>query len=269
MIEKLLNIKLLENIGLIAIKAGQAVMDVYKENFVVNEKRPNHPITKADLESHSIIKKSLENLIPDIYFFSEESEEISWEVREKWKTYWLIDPLDGTKEFIKKNGEFTINIALINNFKPVLGVILAPYFSKIYLAANGIGSFLKKININDKNFSLESSSNLWINNQISNEKILRIICSRSHKDDKKMKQWLNLQNKYELTYSGSSIKFCLIAEGLADIYPRFKPTSEWDTAAGHCILKEAGGNVRDLNGIEIQYNKKESVINPEFIASKN
>ena len=139
MIDKLLNLKLLESIGLIAIKAGRAVMDVYNEDFVVNEKKPNHPITKADLDSHLIIKKSLTNLLPNTHFFSEESEEISWSKRQKWKTYWLVDPLDGTREFVRKNGEFTINIALINNYKPVLGVIFAPFFSKIYLAADGVG----------------------------------------------------------------------------------------------------------------------------------
>ena len=269
MIEKFINFKLLESIGLVAIKAGRAVMDVYSKDFVVNEKKPNDPITKADLDSHSIIKKSLINLLPNTHFFSEESEEISWRERKQWKSYWLVDPLDGTREFVRKNGEFTINIALINNCKPVLGIVFAPCFSKIYLAAIGIGSYLKKIDINDKHFSLEANLRLKINDTKKSQKVLRIICGHSHKNNEKMQKWLDLQNNYELSYSGSSIKFCLIAEGKADIYPRFRPTSEWDTAAGHCILKEAGGNVRDLNGNEIRYNKKETVINPYFIASKN
>ena len=116
-------------------------MEVYKQDFEVNEKSPNHPITKADINSHYIIKESLENLLPDTYFYSEESEKITWEKRRKWKQYWLVDPLDGTREFIKKNGEFTINIALINDNKPILGVVFAPCMSKIYLAAKGIGAY--------------------------------------------------------------------------------------------------------------------------------
>ena len=267
MIKSNLNYKLLESICLIAIKAGKAVMEVYKEDFIVNEKKPNDPITKADLESHSIIKEALTNFLPDTHFFSEESEDISWEERKTWKTYWLVDPLDGTREFIKKNGEFTINIALVDNCKPVLGVIFAPCIPKIYFAANGIGAFFKKININDKNYFLESSSKLIINKINENHKILKIISGHSHKNNKKMEDWLNLQKKYELKYLGSSVKFCLIAEGKADIYPRFRPTSEWDIAAGHCILKEAGGNIKTFEGNEIMYNTKESLINPNFIAS--
>ena len=124
-------------------------MDIYEQDFEVNEKSPNHPITKADIDSHLIIKESLENLLPGTHFFSEESQEISWEKRKSWINYWLVDPLDGTKEFIKKNREFTINIALINNFKPILGVVYAPCFSKIYFAAQGLGSFFQEIDIKE------------------------------------------------------------------------------------------------------------------------
>ena len=243
-------------------------MEVYKQDFEVNEKSPNHPITKADINSHYIIKESLENLLPDTFFYSEESEKITWEKRRKWKQYWLVDPLDGTREFIKKNGEFTINIALINNLKPILGVVYAPCFSKIYFAAQGLGSFVKEINIEDNNFSIKNRSKLIIDNTKVNKNNLRIISSRSHKNNEKLEEWLKSNKNYEMIYSGSSLKFCLVAEGKADVYPRFRPTSEWDTAAGHCILKEAGGKVKDLNDNEILYNNKESVINPEFIASR-
>ena len=267
MLENYLNIEFLNKICKIAVNAGKAVMDIYKEDFKVDEKMPNHPITKADLNSHFIIQDSLKDLIPDTFFLSEESENIDWETRKNWKKYWLVDPLDGTKEFIHKNGEFTVNIALIEESKPVLGVVFAPAFSKIYFASKGVGCFLSHININESSISLEPKK-LSINNYSSNQKTLKIISSRSHKNNNKMESWLKLQNQYELKYSGSSIKFCLIAEGEADIYPRFRPTCEWDTAAGHSILKEAGGNVKDLNGMEILYNKKDSIINPEFIASR-
>ena len=269
MIDKIVNFDFLESIVSIAFKAGKAVMKIYKEDFIVSEKMPNHPITKADIESHIIIRNSLINLMPNTPFFSEESIAVSWDKRKQWETYWLVDPLDGTKEFVKRNGEFTINIALIDKFSPVLGVVYAPCMSKIYFAARGMGAFLKIANIEDKEILKESNVKLKINESKKYDDILKIICSRSHKNSKKMKEWLNTQNKYDLSYSGSSIKFCLIAEGKADIYPRFKPTSEWDIAAGHCILNEAGGSVKDLDGNEIKYNKKESLINPDFIASRN
>ncbi len=265
----ILNLEFLEKIGQTAIIAGREVMAIYEKDFDVKEKKPNHPVTEADYNSHNIIKDSLEKLKKEIPFFSEESDYISWEERKKWKNYWLIDPLDGTKEFIKKNGEFTINIALISSNFPILGVVYAPSISRIYLAAKNLGCFVKQASINENDFHLNINSNLIIHKEkkLSNNK-LNIISSRSHINDEKMQKWLNIHNKYKISFKGSSIKFCLVAEGKADIYPRFKPTSEWDTAAGHCILKEAGGNVRDLNGEEIKYNTKESVINPEFIASR-
>ncbi len=262
----MLNIKTLESLGTTALIAGKSVMGIYNKEYEIKQKELNHPITEADIQSHNIIQENLYKMSPNINFFSEESKNINWEERKKWKRYWLVDPLDGTKEFIKKNGEFTINIALIENHEPVMGVIYAPCFKKIYLAAKGIGSFLKKISIEDNDFSLEKSIKLKRNNLKNNEK-LKIICSRSHQNSEKMNKWLNSLENYELKYSGSSIKFCLIAEGSADIYPRFKPTSEWDIAAGHCILNESGGKINTLDGKEILYNKKESLINPEFIAS--
>ena len=243
-------------------------MEIYNNDFSVSEKKPNHPITQADIKSHSIIENAIKNLIPKTQFFSEESDDISWEKRKLWKTYWLVDPLDGTRDFIKRNGEFTINIALIDNYYPVLGVVYAPYFSKMYFAAHGIGSFMQTVNIQDKNIIIECDLKLEINKLEKNNEILQIICSRSHQNSEIMQEWLSKQKKYSLSYSGSSIKFCLIAEGKADVYPRFRPTSEWDVAAGHCILKEAGGNVRDLNGNELKYNKKANLINPNFIASR-
>ena len=204
----------------------------------------------------------------DTKFLSEESDNVDWNERKHWKRYWLVDPLDGIKEFVNKNGEFTINIALIDNHSPILGVIYAPTTNLIYLGSKGLGAFSKKINTQEDNLTLKDDCKLVID-KLKKKETINIVSSRSHRDNDKMNNWLKSQKKYQIQYSGSSIKFCMISEGKADIYPRFQPTSEWDIAAGHCILKEAGGNIKTLEGNEIQYNKKESLINPDFIASND
>ena len=157
--KEILSFKFLEKICTIAIEAGRAVMDVYNKDFEVVEKTKNHPITEADIKSHSIIQSSLLGLLENTYFLSEESEIIDWSVRQQWKRYWLVDPLDGTKEFVNKNGEFTVNIALIENHLPILGVIYAPSISMIYLACKGLGSFYKKIECQEKKFSINKDLN--------------------------------------------------------------------------------------------------------------
>ena len=266
MIDKIINIKLLESVGFISILAGKKVMEIYSQEFEVDEKKPNHPVTKADLKSHNIIKKSLENLLEDTEFFSEESEFISWEKRKKWKKYWLVDPLDGTKEFINKNGEFTVNIALIDNNLPLLGIIYAPVKSLLYFAKKNQGSY-KLLSTNqltnlDNATTIKTTKNIEENN-------IRIIGSKSH-SNKLFNFWINKKfSNHTLSTKGSSLKFCEIAEGKADIYPRFGPTSEWDIAAGHIVLEEAGGSIKDVKGNKILYNTKDSLINPDFIASAN
>ena len=215
------------------------------------------------MRSHEIISYSLSKLSPKIPILSEESSHITYSERSGWNEYWLIDPLDGTKEFINQNKDFTVNIALIEKNLPILGVIYAPALSLLYFAEKDVGSY--KLMTNKKIISLKSSKKLNSNKKKYNNKI-KIIGSRSH-PSKKLDTWLrkNFKN-YEMIKRGSSIKFCEIAEGKADIYPRFGPTSEWDIAAGQVILEQSGGSLKDFNNQKILYNCKESVINPPFIA---
>ena len=247
----------------IALKAGEEILKYYNQDIEVIHKDDSSPLTKADLASNKIIMNALQNLDSTIPILSEESL-VKWNERKNWTKYWLVDPLDGTKEFIKKNGEFTVNIALIDNDKPILGVIYAPVKSDLYFAQKKYGSF--KINSSSKLVDLEESQKLFVSNQSN---ITRIIGSRSH-SNQSFDSWVN-QNfpNTEIVQAGSSLKFCLIAEGVADIYPRFGPTSEWDIAAGHIIVDEAGGRVNTFQNNEINYNSKEDLLNPQFYAIGN
>jgi len=260
MIEK--NILLLKVCN-IAIKAGEEILKYYNEDIHVTHKDDSSPLTKADLASNKIIINALKQLDRTIPILSEESL-VEWNERKNWTKYWLVDPLDGTKEFIKQNGEFTVNIALIENNKPVLGVIYTPVKFDLYFAQKNCGSY--KINSSSRLFNLEEAVKIFVANQSS---VKRIIGSRSH-SNQSFDSWVN-QNfpKSEIVQAGSSLKFCLIAEGAADIYPRFGPTSEWDIAAGHIIVNEAGGRVNTFENNEINYNKKEDLLNPQFYAIGN
>ena len=194
---------------------------------------------------------------------SEESL-VDWSIRKNWKKYWLVDPLDGTKEFIKKNGEFTVNIALIEDNNPILGVVYVPAKSLLYLAEKNKGSF--KTNTKDKLENFEGIQKILVSSQTNRP---RVIGSRSH-SNATFDNWV--KEKFpnaDIVQAGSSLKFCLIAEGEADIYPRFGPTSEWDIAAGHMIVNEAGGKIRTFQNHSIKYNTKENIINPEFYAIGN
>ena len=249
----------------ISIGAGLIINDYYNSNMNVTFKEDKSPLTEADLASNSYIIESLSSIYSNIPILSEESF-VDWNIRKNWKKYWLIDPLDGTKEFISKNGEFTVNIALIENNIPVIGVIYAPALSKIFFACKDEGSY--KIDCNKKINSLDSSKKIEVTKKNISENI-NIISSRSHPSDDLIK-WINDNVKnYNMIKRGSSLKFCDIAEGKADIYPRLGPTSEWDIAAGHIILLEAGGKLKTLDKKKILYNSKENVINPNFIASCN
>ena len=247
----------------IAIKAGEEILKYYNDDIDVTHKDDSSPLTKADLASNKIIMNALKQLDKTIPILSEESL-VEWNERKNWTKYWLVDPLDGTKEFIKKNGEFTVNIALIENNKPILGVIYTPVKSDLYFAQKNYGSY--KINSSSDLIDLKEAKKIFVSKQT---RITRVIGSRSH-SNQSFDSWVN-QNftNNEIIQAGSSLKFCLVAEGAADIYPRFGPTSEWDIAAGHIIVNEAGGRVNTFENTEINYNQKEDLLNPQFYAIGN
>ena len=248
----------------ISVDAGEVILNYYNENVDVIYKDDESPLTKADLASHKIITDSIKKITPDIPILSEE-EFIDWKIRKKWKKYWLIDPLDGTKEFIKKNDEFTVNIALIENNRPILGVIYTPALNELFYSIKNFGSY--KILTKKKLNTLKEAKKISINKKKSNK--IKIVGSRSHSNPI-LDKWVNKNfNEFDILQKGSSLKFCLIAEGSADIYPRFGPTSEWDIAAGHIILEEAGGKLKSIDNKEILYNEKENILNPDFFAYSN
>lgn len=258
---------LLEPVIEITRSAGDAIMQIYQKDFSIYEKSDESPLTEADLAAHKIIVKRLAE-ISEFPILSEESADISWQERQDWQTYWLVDPLDGTKEFIKKNGEFTVNIALIHEGKPVLGVVNAPAIKEIYAGVVGGQCFKEQSDSNRSPLTPVSSSQA---------ESLKIVGSRSHQSPE-IKGFLEaLGKESELVAMGSSLKLCLVAEGKAHLYPRLGPTSEWDTAAAHAVVNAAGGKVtvmqQNPNGIwqdsgeELLYNQKESVLNPYFLVS--
>ena len=250
---------IIEEIIKVSQDAGKAILDIYnKSDSDFEVKEDKSPLTKADISSHNIIINSLKNLTPSIPIISEEGCGIPLKERSDWKEYWLIDPLDGTKEFLKRNGEFTVNIALIRKNEPVLGVINIPAMEKIFWADRDNGSH--SINADGKLIKMNVEKDM--------EGPIKIAASRSHYNNKLDSILAELKD-YELINVGSSIKFCLVASGEADIYIRIGPTSEWDTAAGEAIVKFAGGRVISTLGKQISYNKKESFLNPDFIVSKN
>lgn len=240
----------------IAKDAGTAVLSVYNQQqiFAVVEKEDKTPLTQADLRSHQVIVNRLKHLTPHIPVLSEESAYIPFDIRKQWREYWLVDPLDGTKEFLKRNGEFTVNIAFISDNMPTLGIIYAPVLDVCYFAGHKIGAFKQKNMLSPHSIH----SKKW------NGQNLRVAGSRSH-GHKELQNFLDKLNDYQLVTMGSSLKSCLVAEGAADVYPRLGPTSEWDTAAAQCIVEEAGGCILDLEGQKLRYNCKESLLNPWFL----
>lgn len=236
----------------IAVLAGDAILEIYQRDFAVQSKADESPLTEADLAAHNVIVNALQIATPDIPILSEEAANISWEERQKWQTFWLVDPLDGTKEFIKKNGEFTVNIALISDNKPVLGVVYAPVLDKLYFADEN-GAFLTEKGVTRR---------LQIKKPAVGEAI-KIVGSRSHPSPD-LAQYLTRFDKYEMVPVGSSLKFCMVAEGSAHIYPRLGPTMNWDTGAGHCVAEQAGATVCQLDGSALRYNHQDSLLNPYF-----
>ena len=244
----------------ISIKAGRAIMDIYETDFDFEKKSDQSPLTAADLCSHKIISDSLSKLNPKIPILSEESSGITIAERSSWDEYWLIDPLDGTKEFINRNGEFTTNIALMKKNKPIFGIIHAPYLNQTYWGGESLGSYYLEGDLDSDIEKITASPS-------SNQEI-RIVSSRSHPNDN-LKHILKMTGDHKIISIGSSLKFCLIAAGEADCYLRLGPTSEWDTAAGDAIVKSSGGSVKAIDGSELKYNKSDSILNPSFIAASN
>ena len=250
----------IEQVIVNAKAAGDAIMQVYSTDFNVVNKDDNSPLTQADLAANQVIVQALSKLTPDIPIISEESDNIGYETRTQWRQYWLIDPLDGTREFVKRNGEFTVNIALIDNHLPVLGVVYAPVTGLLYYASHKQGAYKQ----------LGASKPQKIHTRVLNLKKPIVAGSRSHSNEKMLQFMHNLEEVTgvapELISMGSSLKICLVAEGLADVYPRLGPTSEWDTAAAHCVLQEAGGDIVDMSNQTLLYNTKDSLLNPSFFA---
>lgn len=254
-----------------ALKAGQAVMDIYdSEQIEVAHKQDDSPLTLADKASHDVLAHSL-SLLSDDAVLSEEGKDIAWSVRKDWSRYWLIDPLDGTKEFIKRNGEFTVNVALIDQGVPVLGVVYAPAKGSLYFGSADFGAYCMEICGTQEQFvdlaSLMSTSRrLQVSASPQGEDaIWRLVGSRSHQSEA-FQGFANQFPKAEIVAMGSSLKLCLVAEGAADLYPRLGLTSEWDTAAAQAVVEAAGGQVINLEtGQALRYNQKEALLNPFFI----
>lgn len=246
--------KLLNEVLSVAIDAGREIMGVYQcpVNLKVDAKQDGSPLTQADLLAHKLIVAGLSSLAPNIPILSEESKPIELIDRKSWLTYWLIDPLDGTKEFINRNGQFTVNIALIEKGKPVLGVVYAPVLNKAYFGGVGLGAFVQ----------IDGSVSRCIQCSAALPQSLRVVASKSHSDEQTT-DFLEKLDQYDLTPMGSSLKLCLVAEGEADVYPRFGPTMEWDTAAAQAIVEAAGGVVCDVDGLALSYNKQD-LHNPAF-----
>lgn len=250
--------KLLLQVIALAEKAGQAIMVVYnREDLGLTYKEDTSPLTEADLAAHHLIIEGLAKLTPDWPALSEESQSVSYDMRKTWNRYWLIDPLDGTKEFVKRSNEFTVNIALIEDGAPVMGVVYAPALDHCYYALEGAGASKKEGN--GPVFSISAKHRV--------HKAVQIAVSRSHLG-KATVDFLEKIGPYELLGMGSSLKLCLVAEGVADLYPRLGRTMEWDTAAAQSIVTEAGGSVTDAQGHPLKYNKAD-LANPNFFVRGN
>ena len=247
--------QLLEPVCDIARVASRRILAVYEGEFAVEHKQDSSPLTEADLASNAAICEGLARLTPALPILSEESASVPFAVRSSWQRYWLVDPLDGTKEFVKRNGEFTVNIALIEGHAAVLGVVHVPVSNTTYYAARGAGCFKQEA----------GGTPRALHTRRADPGQLVVSGSRSHGGEALQAFVRSLPGEVALISKGSSLKLCLIAEGLADIYPRFGPTSEWDTAAAQCVVEQAGGIVTDMQFRPLAYNAKEDVLNPHFL----
>jgi 3'(2'), 5'-bisphosphate nucleotidase len=248
---------LLDDIVSLARDAGKRIMEVYESeaDFEVTRKEDHTPLTRADLAAHNAIVAGLELLTPDWPVLSEESAKLPFETRSSWPRYWLVDPLDGTREFIKRNGQFTVNIALIDGHRPIMGVIVVPVSGVTYSACIGHGAFRQ----NGEGAPVEQ---IHVQNTLRSP--MTVAGSASHAGES-LRSMLNKLGEHELLSMGSSLKLCLVAEGKADLYPRLGLTSEWDTGAAQAIVEEAGGHVTDTELQPLRYNTKDSLLNPHFL----
>jgi len=247
--------EMLESVIALAVEAGNAILTVYATEFDVQSKSDQSPLTVADLASQRRISEGLKQLSPQLPIISEEDGLPDFAVRSRWQRYWLVDPLDGTKEFVNRNGEFTVNIALIDNHRPVLGVVHVPVQNKTFIGCQGYGAELRV-----------SGTATPIHVSRSSRSPVRVVGSRSHRGSS-LDTFLDKLGEHELVPMGSSLKFCTVAEGHADVYPRLGPTSEWDTAAAQAVVEQAGGQVLELDGKPLSYNKKDNILNGYFVVS--
>ena len=248
--------ELLDRVADVARRAGREILEVYAEGVVAaTAKADESPLTAADLRAHGLIVGSLAKLTPDIPVLSEEAADTPFSERSQWRRYWLVDPLDGTKEFLSRNGQFTVNIALIEAHAPLLGVVHVPVSDTSYLGWVGNGAWRQQAGAPAEAIRVAAHS----------ASPLRVVGSRSHRGDS-LDAFLARVGPHELVAVGSSLKFCLVAEGAADVYPRLGPTSEWDTAAAHAVVSGAGGTVSRLDGTPLQYNTRAELLNPFFVA---
>jgi len=245
---------LIEPLVVLSRKAGDAILEVYATDFDVQEKADDSPLTKADMASNKVIVEELRKLAPDIPIISEEFGLPEFEERGQWKRYWLIDPLDGTKEFVKRNGEFTVNIALIDGHKPVLGIVHVPVSGVTYTGCEGQGA--------SKRHGDEAPVTIEVARDSDNP--VKVVGSRSH-SGANLDHFFDALGETELVPMGSSLKFCVVAEGKAHVYPRLGLTSEWDTAAAQAVVEQAGGAVLELDGTPLRYNAKTDILNPFFV----
>jgi 3'(2'), 5'-bisphosphate nucleotidase len=247
----------LETLCQIACEAGDAVMAVYRTDFAAEYKADASPLTEADLRADAIIRQRLGTAFAGVFILSEESTSVALGGLDAVETFFLVDPLDGTKEFLKRSDEFTVNIALIHQGRPIAGVVLAPALGELFYAATGLGAH-KRSSVGTVPLQVAP---------YAHASALRVMGSRSHGTDA-LAAWLaQLPCPHSFVAAGSSLKFCRIAEGRADVYPRFGPTSQWDTAAAQCVLEVAGGAVTDMQGQRLCYGMDRPILNPEFVAT--
>ncbi len=246
---------LLPEVQLLCCRAADAIMEIYAERFDVEAKDDNSPLTAADMAAHHVLVDGLRALTPEIPVLSEESASIPFSERASWTRYWLVDPLDGTREFVKRNGEFTVNVALIDDHQTILGVIQQPVNGYLAWAARGHGAWSQQLGGAERRLAVSKPA----------QSPPKLAASRSH-GNPLIEGYLQRLGEHSLVHLGSSLKFCRVAEGELDLYLRFGPTSEWDTGAAQCIVEEAGGHVTDLLGRPLRYNTRDSLLNPEFMA---